>query len=451
MKEIQSFLIIIFIAFFYHSTSAQDSFNPWGVSLGLNAVNNPISEFETPQNGLSEIPKYKTWNLDPAGFRFTASRYVKYGFVFEMAMSLNTITQVNEDFEEEFPYLAIDGIFKYNLNPHTEPVRTLNPYLGIGGGYTWVDNIGAGTLNGSVGLNIWVSNTIGFNVQSTYKKAFKEYGISHFLHSAGIVFKFGGIDSDNDGIYDNEDNCPKEFGLVEFNGCPDSDQDGIEDKEDSCPKIAGLKRFNGCPDTDEDGIIDSKDECPNAKGTLQTNGCPDKDGDNVPDKYDKCPEVPGPANNKGCPLPDSDKDGIPDNVDKCPKKAGTARNSGCPEVSKKDETKINTLAGTIFFDFNKSVIREDAKASLDRIVAIMKSYALSRFDIQGHTDNTFGSEQNLILSQNRANAVKEYLVSQGISASRLNTIGFGEERPIATNDTNEGRQKNRRVEIRIIK
>jgi hypothetical protein len=109
----------------------------------------------------------------------------------------------------------------------------------------------------------------------------------------------------------------------------DRDEDGIPDNEDDCPMEYGTVR--GCPDIDEDGIPDYQDKCPLQKGSMEKMGCPesDKDGDGVPDALDKCPELPGKKNWQGCP--DSDADGIPDHLDKCPKEAGTQAKNGCPE------------------------------------------------------------------------------------------------------------------------
>ena len=81
-------------------------------------------------------------------------------------------------------------------------------------------------------------------------------------------------DTDIDGVYDRNDECPETYGLEEFNGCPDSDEDGIQDSEDNCPNEYGLEEFNGCPDSDEDGIQDSEDDCPEEFGLEKFNGCP---------------------------------------------------------------------------------------------------------------------------------------------------------------------------------
>lgn len=449
MKHLKGLVLLAFAFIYNSSISAQDTYNPWSFGLGINAINNPSTDLTHPTTGNSlEDGRYKTWNMDPAGFRMTAGRYIKSGFIFETVMSLNTITENDPASTEEFPYISVDGMVKYNIGSNFGSVNKFNPFIGVGGGYTWLDNIGAGTLNAGVGVNLWISDNLGFNIQSTVKTALKDYGIDHFQHSAGIAFKFGGKDSDNDGIFDNEDNCPNEFGLVKHNGCPDKDGDGVIDADDECPNQAGSAKLRGCPDKDNDGIPDKFDECPDLGGPLQTRGCPDRDRDSVPDKADRCPEVPGPANNRGCPFKDTDKDGLIDIQDKCPNEPGPKENNGCPDKLSQTETKkIDAFAQTILFNIGEAALNDVDRAALDEIVTIMSDFKDSKFSIEGHTDNTFTKEFNATLSNNRANAVKDYLISKGIEGSRLEARGFGEEFPIATNDNEAGRQQNRRVMI----
>ncbi len=426
MKYLNRLFLLSFLCIYTLST-AQDKFNPWAFGIGINAVNNPTTGDNDSETGLNPfMGRYSTWNMEAAAIRVTAARYLDAGFVFEIVGSRNTIDENYPITGKEFTYLSIDGMFKLNLSNAKKPVNRINPYVGVGGGYTWVDDIGAGTLNGTAGINFWISERFGINIQTTLKKAFKEYGTTHFQHSGGLVYRLGEKrikDKDGDGIVDKWDKCPEVRGLAEFNGCPDNDGDGIQDKLDDCPNRAGLKIFNGCPDTDRDGIQD---------------------------KDDLCPEVPGILANKGCPIPDSDQDGVLDNVDKCPNVAGSLDNFGCPIeeiISQQDEEKINYFARTLLFEYGKTTLRSSDKASLNEVVGIMNAYPFSKFSIEGHTDNSSGQTHNLRLSLNRAKAVKNYLVSRGIDPDRLSAQGFGEGRPIAPNSTKEGRRKNRRVEI----
>ncbi|MBT8270184.1 MAG: OmpA family protein [Bacteroidia bacterium] len=327
----------------------------------------------------------------------------------------------------------------------------MDPYVGIGGGYTWVDKIGAGTLNGTVGLNFWLSEQFAITAQSTYKHAFEDYLPRHFQHTAGVSFTFGGTDTDGDGIYDQDDACPEVAGLEAFNGCPDSDGDGIQDSEDACPNEAGLADFNGCPDSDGDGIADGNDNCPNTPGLKSLAGCPDADGDGVADGDDQCPNEAGPAANNGCPYPDSDGDGVLDKDDQCPDKVGTVANNGCPEVTEAIAKTLNDYAKTILFDTGKTSIKFESAEILSNIAGILKEYSNAKFNIDGHTDSVGSEANNQKLSEGRAQAVVDWLVENGISSSRLSARGFGESQPIMDNRTRDGRARNRRVEINLIK
>jgi outer membrane protein OmpA-like peptidoglycan-associated protein len=209
--------------------------------------------------------------------------------------------------------------------------------------------------------------------------------------------------------------------------------------------------MNGCPDTDGDGIADKDDACPEVAGIKSLNGCPDADGDGIADKDDKCPTVKGPKENGGCPWPDRDGDGVLDKDDKCPDVKGTVANQGCPEVSDEAIKKLNDYAKTILFDTNKDTFKQQSYAVLNSIAAILKEYPYSKFTIEGHTDSDGGDDFNQRLSDARANAVKKYLVEQGIDRFRLSALGFGESKPIDSNKTKAGKANNRRVEVKLEK
>ncbi|HAT65180.1 MAG TPA: cell envelope biogenesis protein OmpA, partial [Flavobacteriaceae bacterium] len=352
---------------------------------------------------------------------------------------------------DDLIYYGADGEIRYSLRDLINgPGGWFDPSIGVGGGYTWIDDIGFGTANALASVRFWVTESLALNFQSTYKHAFEdEYGVKHFQHSVGVAFKFGGKDTDGDGIYDNEDECPETPGLPEFNGCPDTDGDGIEDRNDACPDVPGLAEFNGCPDTDGDGIPDPQDACPTVPGLASMNGCPDADGDGITDAEDECPNEAGPKANNGCPYKDRDGDGVLDKDDQCPDVPGTVANKGCPEVTIEIINQLNEYSKTILFDTGKSTIRKESYAVLQSIVDIMKEYPTTSFVIEGHTDSVGSEKSNQTLSDNRAASVRDYLTTIGMDGSRLSSIGYGESRPIATNNTKAGRQQNRRVEISL--
>jgi outer membrane protein OmpA-like peptidoglycan-associated protein len=269
---------------------------------------------------------------------------------------------------------------------------------------------------------------------------------------AGLVQFDGCPDSDSDGIIDSNDNCPNQAGIAKYNGCPipDTDNDGINDEVDKCPSQAGVAKYNGCPvpDKDNDGINDDNDKCPDQAGVAKYNGCPipDTDGDGINDDNDKCPTQAGIAKYNGCPVPDRDKDGVADEMDRCPDYAGPADNEGCPRVENAvfSSKKIQFVTGSANLTAQaKKDIKEGAK------LLNSTTFANLKVEIQGHTDNVGSSESNHKLSHDRAESVKAELVKDGVSASRLTTVGFGEDMPIADNGTAEGRAKNRRVELKV--
>ena len=321
MKNIKLAIIALFTLVSVYSVNAQDSNNPWAISAGFNTVDTYAAGGENSK--FFEDYLYPAdWNFLSTISRITVERYLEDGFTLQLAGSLNRITQVNKEDDASLLHKSIDLNLKYNLDAFVAAIfgnstKYFSPFAYAGGGYTALDGDGEGMLNYGLGFNVWLSETVGLVYQTGVKDEFKGVVPTHFQHSLGVVIKFGGTDTDGDGIYDKYDSCPEVAGLKEFNGCPDSDGDGIIDGEDACPSVAGLATLNGCPDADADGIADKDDMCPNAKGTKANNGCPDSDGDGVVDKDDKCATAAGPRANGGCPWPDTDGDGVLDKDDNC--------------------------------------------------------------------------------------------------------------------------------------
>ncbi|MGG6229944.1 OmpA family protein [Tenacibaculum sp. SDUM215027] len=451
MKQLKLAVMALF-AFAAVNVSAQDSDNPWAVGFGVNAVDvripSEFGDYAKDYIGTSD------WNILPSISRVTVDRYLSDGFTLQLAGSLNKIETVFTEDDSDMLYWAIDANVKYDLNNLVGDTGWWDPYVYVGGGYTSIDDQGEGMLNAGAGFNVWFNDNLGMNFQTGGKKEFADKVKDHFQHSIGLVFKFGGKDTDGDGVYDKDDACPEVAGLKEFNGCPDTDGDGIKDSDDACPEVAGLAALNGCPDGDGDGIADKDDACPTEKGTKANNGCPDADGDGVVDGKDKCPNTAGPAANNGCPWPDTDGDGVLDKDDKCPNEAGVASNNGCPEVVIKEEAvkKLNEFARAIYFNSGKTSFRKGVTGKLDLIAGIMKEYPKANFSIQGHTDSSGSNSLNQRLSEKRAKAVLDYLITKGgVDSKRLTSAGFGEDYPIADNKTRAGRAENRRVEIKLVK
>lgn len=264
-------------------------------------------------------------------------------------------------------------------------------------------------------------------------------------------------DSDGDGVPDGRDKCihtPKGEPVTPF-GCPyDTDFDGLYDYEDSCRNEPGPRENFGCPygDKDNDGIVDNKDHCPDVAGISKFHGCPDTDGDGIPDKEDNCPKERGTIAYHGCPPPfiDADKDGVSDYDDLCPHTPGLKSNRGCPEIKPEEKAVIQKAFNNLLFESGKDVIINSSFPSLDELAKVLRNNPKWKLHLEGHTDNVGDDQTNLDLSQRRAISVKNYLSHKGALANHIITEGFGETKPVATNDTEEGKAKNRRVEMTII-
>ncbi|MCG9792110.1 OmpA family protein [Flavobacterium algicola] len=455
------------------SSQAQDMNNPWAISFGVNAVDTRTSA-DSPagffEDHFSQPFNVKdNWNILPSISYINVSRYVGSGFSFGVTGSVNKIEKFVDYTGGQFVtsdpgslmYYGIDGAVKYSFMELLKS-KVIDPNINVGGGYTFLGDSSYGTLNLGAGVTFWFSDVVGFSLGTTYKGGdifggdrVDGAGVpdapGHFMHTAGLTFKFGGKDTDGDGVYDKDDACPDVKGLKEFNGCPDTDGDGIPDKDDACPEVAGIAALNGCPDADGDGVTDAEDACPNEAGTKAMKGCPDTDGDGVSDKDDKCPNEKGAKENAGCPWPDTDGDGVLDKDDACPKVAGPKSNGGCPEVTVEVIKQLNEYGKTILFDSGKSSFKSQSYTVLTSVADILKEYPNTDFMIEGHTDSDGSNALNQTLSENRAAAVRSYLIENGINTDRLKSVGYGETKPISSNKTAKGKAENRRVEVSLIK
>ena len=401
MKRIKISLASLALVATVGSVQAQDENSKWAIGFGINAV-----DIRTPHqfgDFLKDWGGTKDLNILPAVTKLSVARYIGAGFSAEIEGSLNKIKEGFDGYSEDKSFWSANLQAKYALRRlFTTESGWFDPYIKVGGGYTayesrFDDKEGGFKALAGGGINFWFTDHLGVNLQTGYHHGFQKNGTDYFQHSAGIVIKFG---------------------------AKDTDKDGIPDKDDACPEVAGPKEFNGCPDTD---------------------------GDGVPDKDDKCPDVAGPAENGGCPWPDTDGDGVLDKDDQCVNEAGPASNNGCPEPNDDDQKRLNQYAKTILFDTGKATIKFQSAEVLNQIINVLKKFPKSRFRIEGYTDSVGKKQKNITLSQNRADAVKIYLIQGGIDQSRLESIGYGPEKPIASNKTKQGRELNRRVEINLIK
>ncbi len=226
------------------------------------------------------------------------------------------------------------------------------------------------------------------------------------------------------------------------------------DSDDQCPAEAGVAP-RGCPaDTDSDGVLDKDDFCPREAGPAP-NGCPDPDADKdgVPLPCDQCPKEVG-VKPDGCPLRDRDGDGIFDDKDKCIDKPETRNGfedeDGCPDTIPDAVKKFSGVIEGIYFDKNKATIRPQSKGVLASAAKVLHTYPSISLEISGHTSSEGDAAVNQRLSQERADSVKQWLVDNGVPPERLKTRGAGPDEPIANNKTAAGREKNRRIEFKVL-
>lgn len=284
-------------------------------------------------------------------------------------------------------------------------------------------------------------------------------------------------DRDDDGIKDDIDACPDVKGELQSDpakdGCPpaDRDQDGVLDVDDACPTLAGQRNVdatkNGCPkDSDDDGIFDPVDACPDEKGASsqdpKKNGCPgDRDSDGVLDVADACPDAPGPKSAdpklNGCP-DDPDGDGVKAPKDACPTEKGPPSpdpaQNGCPVLARVIDNEIvikQQVQFQVYGNSRSETVDPISNDLMNEIKNVLNQHPeITKLEVQGHTDDSGNEAFNQHLSEERAAAVRQWLIDAGIPASKLIAKGYGYTKPIADNRIRQGRQQNRRVQLVIV-
>jgi OmpA-OmpF porin, OOP family len=412
-----------------------------GVSFFLN-------DFQTPQrirsSSLSQVLRNKRWSkfneMSPGiGIHYFKGLKKHIDFAGTLAGSFVRYPFPNKSFSSDRFLLAADATV--NLKMVTEKYW-IQPYVIAGiGGHMYSKYWGA-YLPLGLGLKVNFFDDAYLFITSQYRIPITtETSNYHFNNAIGVAGAIGKkkepkvippppppppADTDGDGITDDIDKCPTVKGLAKYDGCPipDSDKDGINDEEDKCPTVPGLAKYQGCP-------------------------IPDTDKDGINDEEDKCPTVPGVARYQGCPIPDTDGDGVNDEEDKCPNLAGPVSNQGCPVISEEVKKKVDVAANNILFITGSAKLVSKSYKGLDEVVKIMKDNPEMKLSIDGHTDNVGSDEMNLKLSDNRAAAVRTYIISKGIGENRITSAGHGEAEPLADNKTASGRAKNRRVEMKL--
>jgi outer membrane protein OmpA-like peptidoglycan-associated protein len=429
--------------------------------------------------------------------------YIRYGIASRFAADLSigvatsyddSTATANKSFslnKKDNAYSKLNAmLFSLTGNYYFFPEKRLQPYIILGVGFdvwkvknlTFNEESNITDFSGKIGLglNYWLTEKLSIDFQARLSYALIKVGDDvasgigspnewekwktrpfrgYLEPSIGITYQIGGDkDSDGDGVPDKRDECPDtpKDCMVDAKGCfIDSDGDGICDGLDQCPNTPKgcLVDIVGCPmDSDQDGVCDGVDKCPNTRKGCQVNafGCPvDSDGDGVCDGIDKCPNTTKGClvDATGCPM-DSDGDGVYDGLDKCPNtpKGTEVDANGCPKNVKPPVQKI-TL--NIVYATNSYEPDAASKKVLDDLAETMKAYTGVKIEVAGFTDNTGKEQPNLVLSEKRAGAVRDYLVGRGVESDRITAKGYGMDPKyfVADNKTADGRQKNRRVEI----
>ncbi|MGG9964437.1 OmpA family protein [Ferruginibacter sp. SUN106] len=406
----------------------------------LNDFNTAASIRSTSLSNVLQTKQWKRTGNMAAGLGFSYLQGLSNHIDFETGISASFLN-----------YPVPGKVLSGNNDPLLEAVASANvkllsdkywisPYISGGLGASKYKGYYSAIAPVGLGLQVNLFDEAFLLINTQYRIPITENAAYHFYHSVGIAGNIGKKkevvvpvvlppvveapkDRDGDGVIDAEDKCPDVKGLASLQGCPDRDGDGIADAEDKCPDVAGLAKYQGCP-------------------------IPDTDGDGINDEQDKCPTVKGVARYQGCPVPDKDNDGVNDEEDKCPNEAGPATNYGCPVIAQTVIDKINYAAKNIFFATGSAKLLPKSFKSLNEVVKILNDDKTLKLDIDGHTDSQGKPDKNQTLSENRAAAVKAYLVSKGVDESKLFAAGHGQDVPVADNKTAAGRAKNRRVEMK---
>ena len=338
-------------------------------------------------------------------------------------------------------------------------------------------------IDGLLGFSFKMSDQVMLDMSLGYHQALNDnidaiktgqYNDFFVTGRLGIsVVLWNRVDSDNDGIPDDVDQCPYEAedidGYLDEDGCPDldNDKDGILDINDGCPNskedFDGFQDQDGCPDVDNDGdgILDILDKCPDKKedfdGFQDKDGCPDIDNDNdgILDVDDACPNKAEVFNGY------KDKDGCPDKAPYYvpekkykpkPKKVIRHKSKKKKEPPKKTSSVPARflLRGESVFISGTAQLKSSAYSKLNRIVEQLKSAPEAVWNIEAHVDKAKTPAEAVSLSRNQALAIKSYLISKGLSGSNFRAIGMGDSSPIASNNSVYGRMKNRRIIIKKI-
>ena len=442
--------------------------------------------------------KFLGGDVDRAAPGLSGGLSLRYGFTPYVMLDLNANygsfqpTEDGERFKAESnsPYQTFLLPITLDVKLTPTPESRIKPYWYFGGGILLWDlkNV-SGTDKSFFGdLELrWGKSVYSETKRDVIYKT--GLGLETFLTNglaldlqAGILGLANSNPADNVGYGDKNDYAVTGRATLSFyfGFFKDTDKDGIEDKKDADPlhpeDFDGFQDEDGAPDYDNDGdgIPDEKDQAPNEAedkdGFQDEDGVPDldNDGDGIPDAKDKAPNKAEDFDNfqddDGAPDTDNDGDGILDTADKCPgtdetvaKGVDTKENynsyqddDGCPDkkpMPKLEKKGAKLILKGVNFETASAELTKESFAIFDEVIPGLKDNKEVELEIRGYTDSQGAASYNQKLSERRANTVMQYLIKNGVEASRLRAVGYGEKDPIASNSTAEGRAQNRRIEF----
>lgn len=501
-------LACFFLVLAISSMNAQNEKYDWGLGIHPSTFS-----FYSLQNGVFDTNEYEPGVEFSVARYLNKSLDVGLEAAMAIVRTPDGVDNPSQNTLWRDNYYAINPFVRYKLyNDYILKEKFLiGPFIKAGLGfnkYVGAENMGMYAPFG-LGLNVRLGNSAHLTFQSSYNVGVLNSG--NFLdHSVGFVVHFGEgyrkvnvknysvskADADLDGIADKDDACPMEIGTRATSGCPDKDGDGIADMNDRCPEVKGYANLLGCKDSDNDGLIDPQDKCPNSFGSIEAEGCPelanDKDKDGIADSEDACPQVPGFFTAAGCP--DEDGDGVMDLDDSCPKQYGYEKYQGCPlnlsdmkrmrdgtyVIKRKVEgaapsyytpemsdplppspinteqsdcfilgSNLNEIGQEINFDADRATILNSSLGDMAEASRMILNCSSNRIVILAHTDSDGDDNYNLRLSERRAQAVMRFFLERGVPRNRMSIKAMGESQPLFSNDTEENKRKNRRIEFLV--
>jgi outer membrane protein OmpA-like peptidoglycan-associated protein len=472
MRKSVFFLLFILFSTISFAQFSKFKSNPFSntILLGINfGVSQSETDFSNNDLGFS--------GFGFADYFFSTNSKVFPGLKLELGYINISGTANNLSFDTDIISLGPSATINYILT------NDFYPYAGIGVRNLWYDNYSSFNLNGEIGFRyllskfFTVNGSIGLNfvfddklddleIPKSNNDFYATFSLG-FSYAVDLTIK---DDIDGDGILNINDACPEQSedfdGFSDDDGCPefDNDNDGIVDIKDKCPDEAedfdGFEDSDGCPDPDNDldGVMDFEDNCPDLKEDFDNfndlDGCPDLDNDNdgIVDINDECPDRPESFNNF------EDLDGCPDDLPETKIVEDNVPNIVEPIKEVIPEKKIRVaipneflLEGDEIFENGSSIIKKSANKTLNSIADQMKTNIEFSWRIEGHLDNSGTHQELKVLSTKRANAIKSYFVSKGLTPNLFQAIGLGDEVPIAPNSSIQGKLKNRRIVIKRIK